>query len=699
MPTFNLQPMFSPKSIAIIGASGDERKLSARPLVNLRNQGYKGTVYPVNPKYEDIAGYKCLEDIESLPENIDLAIVSVSAKQALPVLEQLAERLVKSAVVYSSGFSEIGQEGSHLQHDLTDFINRTRIPVCGPNSLGFYNQSEKVIATFAAVDFDIGDPVAFITQSGAFGSFTYAMAKEMGLGYNYFVSTGNEAGVDFFDYVEYFAQNENVKVIGGYIEGARDLEKMTQGISAAEKNNKPIILMKVGSSQRGAEAASSHTSSLAGNQSVYESFFKQKNVVQVYDEEELVDTLALFNKGKISPNRGDVGIVTISGGAGIVMADKCEEYGIQTANLTEETTSKLKEILPPFASVNNPVDLTAQIIQMIDHFEESLNIVLEDENVEALVLYMQLGDAIAPQIIPKLKQINEQTDKTLVICWAQPSQKTKDALLDGGLCWLPTPTRAIKAVKNLIQYNEGRERRGQTKNDLPEQKVSEIAATTTDLKNAKTEYDIKQELAGYGISIPRGALVKNVDDAINCVEDIGYPVVLKVASSDITHKSDNGGVKVNINTKEEVIEAYKSIISNMEKNYPSANIEGILIEEMIKDGIEVFIGCFQDSLFGPCIMFGLGGIYVEVLSDVVIRKAPLSEQDAEDMIRSIKGYKILKGTRGKVPSDISALASDLVKISEFCWQYKDSIIELDINPLVVKSKGEGVVALDAAIVS
>ncbi|QQK80504.1 acetate--CoA ligase family protein [Salicibibacter cibi] len=698
MSTLNLKPMFSPKSIAIIGASGDERKLSAKPLVNLRDHSYKGTVYPVNPKYEEVAGYKCYKNIKSLPENIDLAIVSVSAEHALAVLEQLADRSIKSAVVYSSGFSEIGKEGRKMQQNLTEFINRTSIPVCGPNSLGFNNINESVIATFAPIEFNKSDKVAFITQSGAFGTFTYAMAKDLGFGYNYFVSTGNEAGVDFFDYVEYFAHQENIGVIGGYIEGARDINKMKKGIRTAELNNKPIILMKVGSSQSGAEAASSHTSSLAGNQSVYESFFKQKNIVQVYDEEELVDTLALFNKVKVSPNRGGVGIVTVSGGAGIVMADKCEEYGIQTASLTSETTSKLKELLPPFASVNNPIDLTAQIVQMLDRFEESLNVVLEDNNVEALVLYMQLGDFIAPQIIPKLKQVNEQTNKSLVICWAQPSQKTKDELLDGGLCWLPTPTRTIKAVKNLIQYNEGRERRVQTKNDLTEQKVSEIAAIT-DLQNAKTEYDIKQELANYGISIPRGALVQTVDDAVNHAEEIGYPVVLKVASPDITHKSDSGGVKVNINSRDEMIDAYKSIISNMAKDYPSANIEGILIEEMIKDGIEVFIGCFQDSLFGPCMMFGLGGIYVEVLSDVVVRKALLSEQDAEDMIRSIKGYKILEGTRGKAPADINALICALVKISEFCWQYRDSIKELDINPLVVKSIGEGVVALDAAIVS
>ncbi|WP_223282770.1 acetate--CoA ligase family protein [Neobacillus kokaensis] len=692
----NLEPMFSPKSITIIGASAGVGKISARPLFLLRKLGYQGTIYPVNAKYTEIEGYPCIQEIEELPKDIDLAIISIRASEVLPTLERLAKRSVKSAVVFSSGFSEAGESGEELQQRLNKFVEETGIPVCGPNSLGFFNLKESVIASFLQLEPSRMDPIAFITQSGAFGTLSYKMLNDMGTGYQYFVSSGNEATVDFFDYVQYFAKQEDIKVIGGYIEGARDLEKMNEAIRLCQHQDKPLILMKVGKSEKGAEAAISHTASLTGDASIYSGFFKQKNVIQVDDEEELIDTVNLFNKAKTSSQRGGVALVTISGGAGIVMADKCEQYGIELAELMPETTSKLKELLPAFASVKNPIDVTAQIMQDLEKLFESIRVTLEDDGVEALVVYNQLGDFLAPKIIPGLSEIAQQTNKTFVVCWAGASEQTKDALFAGGVCWLPTPSRSIRALKNLLHYKR-------RKGLLPKQDFTVTERLTNRIvmeafEGITNEYTSKQHLKNYGISVPAGSIVKNVESAVKVAEEIGYPIVLKVLSRQIVHKSDAGVVKVNLKSEDEVRNSFEEILINAGKYNPQVQIEGVVVEKMMKEGLEMMIGSIQDPLFGPCILLGSGGVFVEVLNDTVIRPAPLTMEDAWEMIRSLKGYAVLKGIRGQGPYDIQALAETLVKVSEFCLDQQDWLQELDINPVLVQAAKKGVTALDCLLV-
>lgn len=693
---FDLQPMFSPKSIAIIGASEGKGKISARPLTLLKQSGYKGEIYPVNPKYEEISGYKCYKNIESLPENIDLAIIAIKASEVLPALESLAKRSIKSAVVFSSGFSEIGEEGYDAQRRLTEFIERTGIPVCGPNSLGLYNLKDGVLATFAVVEFEKMDPIAFITQSGAVGTFTYRLMNELGLGYQYSVSTGNEAGVDFFDYVKYFSKQKEIKAIGGYLEGARNFDKMNEAIELCQLNDKPFVLMKVGTSEKGAQAATSHTASLAGNASIYSSYFKKKNVIQVNDEEELIDTLTLFTKAKISPQRGGVALVTTSGGAGIIMTDRCEENEIQLAELTPKTRSKLKDILPAFAAIENPIDVTAQIVYNPDKLLECLDVVLADEQVEVCVLYLQTMDAVASNIIPKLSQISRETNKTFVVCWTAALEKTKELLRNSEICWVPTPSRAIKAVKNFMQYNKQKDLLSKQLHVEPERLTAPVSMDF--ISGALNEFEGKKKLSQYGISIPKGNLVNRIEDAMKTADLIGYPVVLKAVSKQIAHKSDAGAVKINIQTEDELKLAYEEVLANAKKYDPNVEIQGILVEKMIDNGIEVIIGAVQDPLFGPSIMFGLGGVFVEVLKDVVMRPAPVTKFDAYEMIQSIKGYPLLKGFRGTGPYDIDALAETIVKVSEFCMDQKDWLHELDINPVIVHEEGKGVTALDALIV-
>ena len=450
---YNLDYMISPKSITIIGASADERKNSSKPVFALKHIGYEGDVYLVNPKYTEIAGFPCYKDIESLPMNIDLAIISVKASEVRNILEKLALRKIKSVLLFSSGYSELNEEGAKLEKELTQFSVEKGIPICGPNSLGFTNIKDKIIASFSSLEAVNSNPIAFITQSGAIGSLTYTLAQEMGFGYQYFVSSGNEASVDFFDYVQYFAQKDDVRVIGGYLEGARNFKKMNDAIDTCNRLQKPLVLMKVGNSEVGAEAASSHTASLAGNAQVYKSYLNHKNVVRVSDEEELTDTLNIFTKTKKPKKSGGVAIVTMSGGAGIIMADQCDISGLDLAQLSVDTNIKLKQILPAFSSLKNPIDITAQVIQTPDVIIKTLKVILDDPDVESLVLYLQMNDDKFASIIPDLSILAKKTNKRLIVSWSGIKWSTKQLLFTHkDICWISNPSRAIKSLTNVIKY-------------------------------------------------------------------------------------------------------------------------------------------------------------------------------------------------------------------------------------------------------
>ena len=689
-----LKPMFSPKSIAIIGASGDVTKISYKPVSNLKEIGFEGEVYLVNSKYDEIAGYPCYQDISSLPSDIDLALISVNSSKVQGILEELHEKKVKSIVVLSSGYSEIGEKGVELERKLSDFSESKNIPICGPNSLGLTNFKEKTIASFSSLKYGEYDPVAFITQSGALGSLTYTLAKEMGLGFQYFVSSGNEASVDFFDYVDYFAKEEEVKVIGGYLEGARDFEKMENAIKLCKEKNKPLVLMKVGNSVKGAEAASSHTASLAGNAEVYENYLKNNNVVRVSDEEELTDTLNVFTKTPKSKKSGGIAIVTQSGGAGIVMADQCEIRNIPLAELSGKTEKALIEALPKFSSVKNPVDTTAQVNQTPKQIVDAVRIVLEDDSVESVLIYLQMTDDRFLLILPDLDELAKNTEKILVLCWAGIQTSTKEILFKyRNICWVPNPTRTINAVANVMNYYRRLEKIVSRIEDIPRT----TKPNPTKITGIMNEWESKSLLKQYGVQTPQGKIIHSEEELKEL--NLKFPVVMKAVSSDITHKSDYGLVKLNISSLEEAKKAYKDILSNKEKYCNDKKLESILIEEMSPKGVEVIIGAVQDKVFGPCIMFGLGGIFVEVMKDVVVMPTPLTEETALKMVESIKSYPILEGARGKVKYDIKALVETMVRISELCIDKKDYLLEFDINPLIVHEEGCGVTAVDALIVA
>jgi acetate---CoA ligase (ADP-forming) len=690
-----LRSMLSPKSIAIIGASGDKSKISNKPIANLKEIGYEGEVYLVNPKYDKIEDYLCYQDIESLPPNIDLALISVSAPKVIGILKKLYERNVKSVVIFSSGYSEIGEEGAMLERELTDFSMKNDIPICGPNSLGITNFKEKTIVSFSSLKYGNYDPVAFITQSGAMGSLTYTLAKEIGLGFHYFVSSGNEACVDFFDYVRYFAEEEEIKVIGGYLEGARDFQKMDSAIQACHEAEKPIVLMKVGNSAKGAEAASSHTASIAGNAEIYKHYLKHNNIIRVSDEEELTDTISMFNKTQKPDKPGGIAIVTQSGGAGIVMTDQSEVKNLPIAELSDETKIKLKHALPKFASVKNPIDVTAQVNQSPDQIIEAVNIVMQDDAVSAVVLYLQMTDEPFLPILPKLSEIAKNANKIFVFCWAGIQERTKEDLLkQKNICWIPNPTRTINALANVMNYYKSMNEIRMNK-QIP--LIHEHDKEIPNLEGNLNEWEGKILLQKYGVPVPRGIVINNEEDLNESL--IHYPLVMKALSSEIEHKSDFGLVRLNIHSMLEAKQAFTQIVVNKQTYCHEKKLDGVLVEEMAPAGVEVIVGGFKDSIFGPCIMFGLGGIFVEIIKDVVVLPAPLTKENAVKMVKSIKSFKVLQGERGTKTYDIDALANSLVSISELIADYQETLTEFEINPLIVHETGKGVTAVDALAVS
>lgn len=698
--------MFKAKSIAVYGASNNPVKVGGRPLRYLLEQNYTGEIYPINPNYEEVQGRKCYHTVEDLPYGVDLVIIAVPASATLEALKKCISRGIKAAVVLTAGFSEVGAEGKAMQEEMVRLAKESGMRILGPNCLGMMNIREKIPATFATVldNKDIlSGPISLLSQSGAFGAHILGMAQKLKVGFNYWVTTGNEADIQVNDCIAYAAQDENTSVIAGYIEDARDGEKLLRALDICLEKEKPVVLMKVGRTQSGTKAAMSHTGALAGNYQVYEAVFKQKGVVQATDLSELIDYASILTqKKKISGNR--VAIITISGGAGVMMADKCEEYGLALAEFSPETEAKLKKVLPVFASVRNPVDVTAQAVADPGLFGEAVDICLKDAGADVLVIYLGLLKGNGYALAQKLAQIAEQAEKPVIVTWVAGPEEAIAELKSRNVMVFEEPIRGIKAVGKLVGYHLFLQKRRMSCESgfaAESGKADEMKARLKDIaKTRKTlsEHESRKVLQAFGIPVVEGALAYNADEAAAAAERLGYPVVLKVNSHEVPHKSDAGGVILNLTDAQEVKSAYAKIMDNVKKALgEEIKIDGILVQKMVGKQVETLIGMKTDPLFGPAIAFGLGGIFVEVFKDVSLRAAPISREDARSMLTDIRGKKILDGTRGSRKADQDAIVDVLMKVSQLAVELKEEIAELDINPLFVGEDGAGVLAGDALI--
>ena len=710
MPRRNLNALLNPKSIAVIGASNDPSRIGGRILGYLKNHGYQGDIFQINPKHQEIEGIRCCPDVASLSREIDVALVAVPENLVLSVLEEAGKAKVKAAIIYSSGFSEMGEEGKGKQLKLRQLAEQYGISVCGPNCvgiIGFHNRTAMSFSQFLDVPKLIPGDIAFVSQSGALGGSLLNRIQDSSIGISHFVSTGNEAVLETSDYIEYFLDDPRTSVIMVLMEGIRNGEKFLRAADLALKRGKPIVVMKVGKTGTGGKAASSHTGSMTGSDRVYDAIFRQKGVIRVDELEDLYLTASTLSKCKLT-NGPRVGIITTTGGGGVILSDELVSVGMEVPELSAPTMEKLSGAKAAFGIVKNPLDLTAQVVNDPLLFPKSIQTFVQDENLDNIIvaLSMVAGER-SKQRASYIIDVAQTTDKPILTWWASGSLSAPGMkMLEGSQVPIfSSPTRCVKALHALYRHAKLLKKKDDGVTGAAPAVVNEggfsidrIQRLHQGASRVLAEHEGKEILAAYGIPVTKEALGSDCDETRRMASEIGYPVALKVVSPEILHKTEVGGLRLHLNDEHELRKAYDQIIRSVKHHKPDANIEGMLVQEMAAPGTEVIIGVIQDPQFGPMVMFGPGGIFVEVLKDFSLRHPPLSEIDAWEMIREIKGFQLLDGARGERKRDQQAIVSALMAVSRMALDLKDVFSEIDINPLVVYPEGAGLKAIDCLFV-
>jgi acetate---CoA ligase (ADP-forming) len=683
-----IKSMLYPKSVAVIGASPDANKLNGRPIHFMRRDGFAGKIYPVNPRYQDIDGLTCYPDVASLPEAPDLAIVAVAATRCVEIVAALGQKGTPVAVIFSSGFGEMGEEGRELEAELLATARANNIRICGPNNLGLINSFNHLTATFSqyADKPPQAGPVAFASQSGAFGTGIAALARSRGIGIGYFVNTGNQIDINLMEALEETLEDERITVGAAYLEGLSDADALIRLADKAMALGKPLIIVKVGRKGAGARAAASHTGSLAGEDAVFDGIVRQHGIIRARNEEHLLDLVAAFTVLKPPMGRG-IGIITQSGGAGALMADRAEELGYEVPLPGDETRRRLGEVLPAFGALGNPVDITGQFLAEPRILKDSVEVVLDDPAVDIAVVWIQLMHAHADMLIDVFREIQQRVSKPFVVCWIEPPEKALHALREMGLCVITATERAVDAAGGLIDFNEAQRRcKGR-----PQAIASSASENKTGEPVPVPSAKAHAMLTAAGVPLVSCALAAGPDEAAATAEKLGFPVALKIESPDIQHKVDVGGVVLGLQDADAVRAAAAEMGVRVATAAPDAKFDGFLLQQMAPATTEMVIGMRRDPIFGPVVMVGLGGVFIEVLKDVAFARAPLSEADALYMLDNLRGRAMLDGVRGQAPVDRQALAKMLAAVAEFALA-NPQIEELDLNP--VFAGPDGVIAVD-----
>ncbi len=694
-PRAGLEALIGPTSVAIIGASDDPGRIGGRPLRYLIKWGYEGPFYPVNPNRDTVQGVPAYKSVKDIGKPIDCALIAVPAKYVLETLEDCAACGVKSAIVFSSGFAEVGDAGTSAQADLTEFSKRTGVRLLGPNCLGILNFHSRFFATFSSTGdqgYPAPGPLAIISQSGAYGTHLFAVCKGRGLGVSHVITTGNECDVTVAECIDWAAERDDIKVICAYAEGVKDGPALIRALEKARANRKPVIFLKVGQSEEGAAAAASHTASLAGADEIYDAVFRQMGVYRAETTEDMLDAAYACTAG-IFPKAGKVGLVTISGGVGVQMADHAVKLGLDVAPMPADAQKLLKEKLP-FASALNPVDTTAQFFNDLSLVGVNFDIMLEKGGYDSAVAFFTLA-ACSPYVVePLLKELDAIRRKfpdRLLILSLVGDQAMVDTYSNAGYLIFEDPCRAIGAIAAVTRIGEGFQRPPiELSPDLPA--PADIPAL------ALSEWDSRELLKAAGLPVVDAVRCTSAEEASAAADKFNCPVALKINGAAFAHKTEIGGVMLGIDTPEAAAEAFDEITARTRQAQPDTGHEGVIVAPMISGGVEAILGVQIDPVFGPAVMFGLGGVFVEVFKDVSFRLAPFDKAEALRMIEETKGAKLLKGVRGKPAADIDALAEALVKLSAFAAANADRLASVDLNPFVVLEKGKGAVALDALVV-
>jgi acetyl coenzyme A synthetase (ADP forming)-like protein len=667
-------------------------------LENILHSGYQGMVYPVNPSYNEVFSLKCYPSISDLPETPELAVIIIPAASVQGVMEECGARGIKAAVIISAGFKESGREGYRREMELRQTAERLGIEVLGPNCLGIADTHTPLNATFATRA-PLPGRVAFMSQSGALCTAVLGWSEEKHLGFSRFISLGNKMDLSESDMLEALEQDENTSVIVAYLEGISDGERFME-VTTRVSRSKPVVIFKAGVTQAGARAVSSHTGTLAGSENAYTAAFRKSGALRANTVEDLF-MLALGFSAQPPPAGPKVCVITNAGGPGIIASDALERAGLSLAALGEETTRTLREKLPEAASVYNPVDVLGDADA--ERYGLALKSVLADPGVDALMIML------TPQAMTKAAdtarvvcELAGDAEKTVfaVFMGGHDVEEAENILREVGIPNFEFPEEAVDTLRCMKAYSDflSRPRQTHVRFDVDKKKAREVfSATRKQGRNELVEVEAREVLSAYGLPVARTMLATNLEECIKAGREIGYPVVIKIASPQILHKTDVGGVVVGIDNTDELISAYERVTANARKFFPRADIWGVLVQEMLPPSREFILGMNRDSQFGPLLMTGLGGIYVEVLKDVSFRLAPVSEEEVMDMLRELKSYWLLQGARGEPPADIDAVVESVLRISQLVMDFPE-INELDINPLRVLEDGKGCLAADARIV-
>ncbi len=691
-----LKCFFTPVSVALVGASRSPEKLGYKILKNLLDGGYKGKLYPVNPTAEEnILGLKTYKSIPEIPDTPELVIIVIPSKYVLSTAEECGKKGVKGLIVISAGFKEAGAEGKKSEEELKAIVKKYGMRMIGPNCLGVIDVVNNLNASFAFEAPPKGK-ISFITQSGALGTAVLDWAAKENIGLSKFVSFGNMADVSETDLVEDFGDDPETNVILLYLEGLTDGKRF---IEKAKKISakKPIIMVKSGKSSAGSKAVSSHTGSLAGSDSAYDAALKQAGVIRANSVQELFDYAVAFAYQPI-PEGGRTAIVTNAGGPAVMCVDAIEAQGLAPAVLSEKAKDSLKSFLSPAANVNNPVDVLGDALA--DKYGKAIEIALAEQSVDAVI------SILTPQVVTQIPETAEITvqaagmhKKPVLACFMGGKRINEgvDILMKKGVPNYPFPERAVSALKGMLGYKTWVDKnKGKVINFDADRKTAEGIISGIKKSGRTTAGDIegRQILSAYGVKTVGSFLAKDTGECVNYFKKAGGAVVMKLVSPDILHKTEAGGVKVGLASAKEVEQGFNEIIASAKKYKKDAVIEGVQIQPLISGGTEVIVGVKKDPQFNHLLMFGLGGIYVELLKDVSFRVIPVTDVDAQEMIDGIKTAKMLKGFRSITERDTEAIKDVLLRISQLCRDFPE-IEEMDINPLMALEKGKGAIAVDA----
>lgn len=699
-----LDRFFAPGSIAVVGASEGTEKIGGKVLDTLLRHGYKGSVYPVNPSRQEIAGLKSYASVKALPKAVDLALIAIPAALVPDCVEDCAEMGIKAAVIFSSGFNDAGEKGAVLQQRLKEICTRTGIRISGPNAEGFFSVADSVAATFSpAINIEKGnntqaDQIAIVSQSGGLGFAFFNRGRRDNLNFAHIVSVGNQVDLEIAEYVEYLVEQPLTKVIMMYVEALKDSQRFLKAAQRAAELCKPIIMVKVGNSKAGRRAAESHTGAIASSTEVINAVFSHHGIMLADDQDRLLDYAAAFTHNPL-PSGNRVAIISASGGTAVWLADTCEAAGLEIPEVDTERQARMAEFIPSYGSTNNPVDITAQ---GVNGYARSLEILGSAPYVDAIIIAATF--AHERRLVNEGKEIAELARRlgkpVLLYSYTLPSDGSRKLLRELGLHCYTSLQGCVQGLKGLWDYQCFQLAR--PARQAPRRHVSEVPVQARELLEAPSkilcEYEAKALLKAYGIGIPDEELATTAENAIAHAESLGYPVAVKLQSPDISHKTEAGAVKLFLKTELEVREAFSTVTANGTAYAPSAHIHGVLVQKMAEQGTELIAGVINDPDFGPMVMVGLGGIYVEILEDVALAPAPLTEATAHAMLRRLRGYRLLTGVRGEKPRDLDAVADVLVRLSHLAWDARDQLTELDVNPIFVHEAGRGLTVVDALAV-